>query len=125
MLQITPQMRLLVAVEPVDFRKGIDGLAALCKTSLNQDPFAGTAFVFRNRRATAIKVLVYDGQGFWLCQKRLSSGRFRWWPTPADSSGNQATKAVAVHQLMVLFSAGNPNRTAEAAPAWRSVTPKR
>ena len=123
MLQIAPQMRVLVAVEPVDFRKGIDGLAALCKASLEEDPFAGTVFVFRNRRATAIKVLVYDGQGFWLCYKRLSSGRFRWWPTPPDSSVDQATKALAAHQLTVLLCAGNPNRTA-AAPEWRSVTPK-
>ena len=118
MLQITPQMKVLVAVKPVDFRKGIDGLAAVCKTALQQDPFAGTVFVFRNRRATAIKALVYDGQGFWLCQKRLSEGRFRWWP-----SSSQATKAVAAHQLAVLFSAGNPHRTA-AAPEWRSVTPQ-
>jgi len=73
MLQITPQMKVLVAVEPADFRCGIDGLAALCKKSLAQDPFTGTVFVFRNRRATSIKVLVYDGQGFWLCQKRLTS----------------------------------------------------
>ena len=87
MLQVTPQMKILLAVQPADFRKGIDGLAALCKLSLDQDPFAGTVFVFRNRRATAIKVLVYDGQGFWLCQKRLSSGRFHWWPAPADRSG--------------------------------------
>jgi len=119
MLQITPQMKVLVAVEAVDFRKGIDGLSAVCKRCLQQDPFAGTMFVFRNRRATAIKVLVYDGQGFWLCQKRLSEGRFRWWPSSTD----QATTAVAAHQLAVLFSAGNPNRTA-AAPEWRSVTPR-
>ena len=123
MLQITPQMKILIAIEPVDFRKGIDGLAAVCKKSLAQDPFAGTVFVFRNRRATAIKVLVYDGQGFWLCQKRLSSGRFRWWPTPANQSVDQATAALAAHQLTVLFSAGNPNRTA-AAPDWRPVGPR-
>lgn len=119
MLQITPQMKILVAVAPVDFRKGIDGLAAVCKSSLEQDPFAGTVFVFRNRRATAIKVLVYDGQGFWLCQKRLSENRFRWWP----SGNEQVVTAVAAHELSVLFSAGNPNRTS-AAPQWRSVTPK-
>jgi transposase len=59
MLQITPQMKVLVAVDPVDFRKGIDGLSALCKATLQQDPFAGTVFVFRNRRATAIKVLFF------------------------------------------------------------------
>ena len=84
MLQITPQMKILVAVEPADFRKGIDGLVRVCKDSLQQDPFAGAVFVFRNRRGTAIKALVYDGQGFWLCHKRLSKGRFRWWPSAAS-----------------------------------------
>ena len=73
MLQITPQMRILVALEPVDFRKGIDGLVQLCKQSLGEDPFRGVLFAFRNRRATAVKVLVYDGQGFWLCHKKCES----------------------------------------------------
>jgi transposase len=121
MLQITPQMKVHVAVQPVDFRKGIDGLAAFCKSELNEDPFAGAVFVFRNRRSTSIKVLIYDGQGFWLCQKRLSEGRFRWWP--CSHSGSQgATQHLASHQLAVLFCAGNPDRTS-AAPDWRSVTP--
>jgi transposase len=73
-------------------------------------------FAFRNRRATAVKVLVYDGQGYWLCQKRLSEGRFRWWP----SAGWHGAQALAAHQLQVLFSAGDPSAT-KAAPAWRSV----
>jgi transposase len=119
MLQITPQMKVLVAIEPADFRKGIDGLVRLCKESLGQDPFAGAVFVFRNRRGTAIKALVYDGQGFWLAHKRLSEGRFRWWPSGSDSGG---AKRLAAHQLSVLFSAGNPLRTS-AAPDWRSVSP--
>ncbi len=116
MIQITPQMRILVAVEPVDFRKGIDGLARVCKEALRQDPFNGWVFVFRNRSATALKVLVYDGQGFWLCQKRLSSGRFRWWPT----STKEAARTLAAHQLQVLLSAGNP-QAVQAAPVWRAV----
>jgi transposase len=120
MLQITPQMKILVAVAPADFRKGIDGLVRLCKDSLKQDPFAGAVFVFRNRRRTAIKVLVYDGQGFWLCHKRLSTGRFGWWPSASGEDTNAQT--LAAHQLSVLFSAGNPDRT-DAAPDWRSVRP--
>ena len=79
-IQIAPQMRILVAVEAIDLRRGIDGLAQVCKDRLRADPFSGALFVFRNRKATTIKILVYDGQGFWLCQKRLLKGRFRWWP---------------------------------------------
>ena len=80
MIRIAPQMRIMAAIEPADFRRGIDGLARLCKDVLRHDPFNGWVFVFRNRSATALKILVYDGRGFWLCHKRLSSGRFRWWP---------------------------------------------
>jgi len=118
MIQITPQMRIVVAIEPADFRKGIDGLARVCKELLKQDPFSGWVFVFRNRPATALKALIYDGQGFWLCHKRLSSGRFRWWPT----SSTAAAKTLAAHQLQVLLSAGNPEAV-QAAPAWRPVGP--
>ena len=106
MIQITPQMRIMVAIEPCDFRKGIDGLARVCKEVLKQDPFSGWVFVFRNRPATALKALIYDGQGFWLCHKRLSTGRFCWWPTAAHA----AAKTLAAHQLHVLLSAGNPKR---------------
>jgi transposase len=96
----------------------MDGLAQQCRTVLESDPFSGWVFVFRNRRGTAVKVLAYDGQGFWLCHKRLSSGRFRWWPTDT----NQASKTLAAHQLHVLLSGGNP-ATSDAAPTWRNVTP--
>ncbi len=118
MLQITPHMKVLVAVEPADFRRGIDSLARLCRESLGQDPFAGAVFVFRNRRATALKLLVYDGQGFWLCHKRLSQGRFPWWPPATDA----AAQRLAAHQLSVLLAAGNPTTTG-AAPDWRPVVP--
>ena len=80
MIQVTPQMRILVAVDPVDFRSGIDRLGGICRQRLKRDPLSGSVFVFTNRNRTAIRVLVYDGQGFWLCHKRLSRGKFRWWP---------------------------------------------
>ena len=117
MIQITPQMRILVAVEPVDFRKGIDGLARVCRQALHGDPFSGALFVFRNRRGKAIKILAYDGQGFWLCQKRLSQGRFGFWP-----SATEAAKGLQAHELQVLLSAGNPAGT-QAPPPWRRVDP--
>ena len=81
MIQLTPHMRILLAVEPIDFRAGIDALAGACRQRLDADPFSGGLFVFCNRARTAIKILVYDGQGFWLCQKRLSAGRFAFGPT--------------------------------------------
>ena len=115
MIQITPQMRILVGVEAVDFRKGIDGLARVCREVLAADPFSGGLFVFRNRRQTALRILVYDGQGFWLAHKRLSRGRFRWWPTSATS-----VTRLEAHQLQRLIVAGNP-LAGDAAPVWRRV----
>jgi transposase len=108
-------MRILVATEPQDFRKGIDGLAAVCKRELASDPFSGFLFVFKNRRATAIKVLAYDGQGFWLCQKRLSSGRFRFWPSADESS-----RELEAHALQVLLRAGDPESATVPKP-WRRL----
>ena len=120
MLQVTPQMKILVAAEPVDFRRGIDGLARLCRETLRQDPLGGVVFVFRNRKRTALKVLMYDGQGFWLCHKRLSQGRFPWWPSGGEAS--EVSQRLAAHQLSVLLAAGDPTRTGAAAD-WRPVGP--
>lgn len=83
MLQITPQQTIFIAINPVDFRKGIDGLAALCRSQLNHDPFSGALFVFTNRQRTAVKIIVYDGQGFWLCMKRFSQGKLAGGPHQA------------------------------------------
>ena len=127
MIALAPQMRILVAVEPVDFRNGIDGLGGVCRRELRADPLSGCVFVFRNRRGTAVKLLVYDGQGFWLCQKRLSAGRFRWWPACAKQSaaGRPESAAEAVRELearelqLVLWN-GDPSR-AGMAPLWRRL----
>jgi transposase len=115
MLQLTPQSRVFVAIEPADFRRGIDGLAALCRQRLGEDPFAGAIFVFRNRRGSALKLLCYDGQGFWLCQKRFSQGRLSWWPNSAQASHRLSARA-----LQVLLWNGNPEDAA-MADDWRQV----
>ena len=116
MIQVTPQMRILLAIEPQDFRKGIDGLARVSQAVLGEDPFSGTLFIFRNRAGTSLKVLVYDGQGFWLAQKRLSRGRLSWWP---KERGDVSCR-LAAHELQTLLWNGNPDVT-PVAPQWKPV----
>lgn len=116
MLQITPQHRLCVALEPADFRCGIDGLAALCRRHLQSDPFGGNLFIFRNKRGTAIKLLIYDGNGFWLCQKRFSSGRIKWWPQNQE----QASSLRAV-EILVILQQGQP-QVARVPEDWRALS---
>ena len=115
MLQLSPQTRILLATEPVDFRKGIDGLAAVCRRSLLEQPLSGTVFVFRNRAGTALKILLYDGQGFWLCTKRLSQGRFTWWPTTQDASS-----CLSARELAIVLWNGNPQQ-AGMAEDWKKL----
>jgi len=115
-IQITAQMRVLVAIEPVDGRKGIDSLARLCQEKLAEDPFSGCVFVFRSRSGTAIRLLCYDGQGYWLAQKRLSHGRFVWWPQASEPA-----KALEAYEVQLLMAAGDVSRV-RAAPMWRRVS---
>ncbi len=79
---ITPasNVQVLVATKPVDFRKGADGLAAYVQEQMKIDPFCGTIYVFRAKRADRVKLLWWDGTGICLMVKRLESGQFRWPP---------------------------------------------
>lgn len=118
MIAVTAQTRVFLCVAAVDFRKGIDGLARVCREVLSADPFSGAMFVFRNRRGTAIKILAYDGQGFWLCQKRLSEGRFRHWPRDCLA----VQRELLAHQLQVLLAGGDAEAST-GAPLWRRIGP--
>jgi len=115
MIAVTAQTRIWVAVEPADFRCGIDGLARVCRQKLKADPFCGALFVFRNRRSTSVKILAYDGIGFWLCQKRLSKGRFCRWPNSGDE-----TLRLEAHQLQLLLAGGDA-AAAKGMPVWREL----
>src|SRR5262245_43172357 len=116
MIQLVPQLKIMIAIEPVDFRKGIDSLAALCQHRLDQDPMSGALYVFRNRRGTALKLLTYDSQVYWLCLKRFSQGKLLWWPTATD----QQLQPLAAQQLAVLLYNGDPTQARFAAP-WRQL----
>ena len=114
MLQLTPQSRIFLATEPVDFRKGIDGLAAVCRHTLGDNPLEGAVDVFRNRAGTALKLLVYDGQA----------------PGCVGSDDRRAVHLVAqtadarvplsARELIIGLWNGDPER-AQMAHDWRRV----
>jgi transposase len=81
------RVRVLVSTQPIDFRKGHDGLAALVSSVLRKDPFTGTVFVFRSRRADRLKLLYWDGTGLVMAYKRLEDATFTW---PAIKDGMMA-----------------------------------
>src|SRR5258706_4075979 len=115
MLQLTPQSRIFLATQPVDFRKGMDGLAAVCRQVLGENPLEGAVYVFRNRAGTALTLLLDDGQGYWLMLKRLSQGRLAWWPTSPDARG-----PLSARELIIVLWHGNPER-AQIAQEWRRL----
>jgi len=129
MIQITPHMRIFLATEPVDFRKGIDGLGSVCRKVLKEDPFSGGMFIFRNKRRTTLKILLYDGQGFWLFVKRLSRGKFDWWPQSLNknsieneigSANTTNTLNLSPAQLHLLLWNGDPS-SAKIGKDWKRI----
>lgn len=116
MLALAANLAVYVHREAIDFRNGIDGLVAVCRNELKRDPFSGAAFVFTNRRRYAIKILIYDGQGFWLMQKRLSEGRFKWWPRDDE----ELCVELLAKELQVLIYNGNPE-TSAFGNDWRRI----
>lgn len=115
MIAITPHMRILVARAPLDFRRGIDGTAAFCQQALSEDPMTGAVFVFRNRSATMIRILVYDGQGYWLMTKRLSAERFRHWCSKAKDGDSRPSDGIGPTQLQALVMGADWSKITTAA----------
>lgn len=103
MLQINNQMKIFVSPASVDFRLGIDGMCALIKNKMDLDPMGGALFAFTNTRRSGIKFIVYDGQGYWFCYKRLSQGRIKWWP-----SGSESALPLDARNLLLMIYNGDP-----------------
>ena len=116
MLQLPAQVRILVAIQPLDFRKGCDSIAAYCKYQLQQDPYSGVLYAFRNKASTAVKMLVFDGVGIYLVIRRFSRGKLAWWPNSID----QGLQPLAAQQLAVLLAQGNP-KFAAFPQDWRKI----
>jgi transposase len=116
MIQLIPQLHILLACQPVDFRCGIDGLAAVCRNHLNHNPMSGTLFVFRNRRGTTLKMLCYDGVGYWMVTRRFSQGKLRYWPDSPET----LLHPMQAQELAVLLYQGLPDSARFASP-WRKL----
>ena len=103
MLQITHQTNMLVAVEPIDFRKRIDGTAAVCRAHFARDPLDGVVYIFRNRARTMIRIYFFDGLVEWSCDLRIASGTFPYWP-----QSSLALTGLSAHQFYLLIKGGDP-----------------
>jgi transposase len=117
MIQVPAHASVFVMHEPVSFRNGIDGMAGLARVVVGEEPMGGALFVFRNRGRHMLRLLFYDGGGFWLCTRRLSKGTFRNWPTSNDG---QASSALLARDLQVLIWGGDPSRCS-FPELWRKV----
>jgi transposase len=117
MIQIPAQARVLIMHESVNFRKGIDGMAAVARLVLDKEPMDGTFFVFRNKGRHMLRLLFYDGGGFWLCTRRLSKGTFSAWP---DGDGTRPCSPLLARELQILIWGGDPS-SCSFPELWRKV----
>lgn len=114
MMQLSAHTPLFIGLEPIDFRCGIDKLAITSQNISGLDAKGGAVFVFRNASQTSVKVLVFDGTGFWLMQKRLAQGRLSWWPRTTEQA-----RAISSEELLVVLRGDNPRGM--VSPPWRRV----
>ena len=108
MIAVRSGFRILIASRPVDFRRGMDSLAALVSEMLGDNPFCGDVFIFRSKRMDRIKILMWDGTGIVLYSKRLESGRFTW-PPICDGA-----MMLSASQLSLLLEGSD----------WRKILPR-
>lgn len=98
MLSLPQQTRVFLAVEPVDMRKSFDGLWAVARDHLQEDPRTGAFFAFTNKARTRLKLLYFDGTGVWVLAKRIEKGRLTW---PVSRSGNKLSVEPAALTLLI------------------------
>jgi transposase len=108
MIGLPAGTRVWIAAGVTDMRKGMDGLAALAQTTLEQEPFSGHVFVFRGRRGDLVKLVWFDGDGLCLFAKRLERGRFVW---PQATSGSVSLTAAQLSMLLEGIDWRRPQRT--------------
>jgi transposase len=97
MLSLSPATRIFVALEPLDMRRGFNGLYSWVQTVLHEEPTSGHWFVFLNQRRNRLKILTYDGSGLWILTKRLEAGTF------AAPSGEGKSASLRPEELTLLL----------------------
>ena len=112
MLSFTGSLKVFVAVEPCDMRKGFNGLYAAVIERLGEDPKAGALYVFCNRRHNRLKILYWDGTGLWVLTKRLEQGTFSW-PKACEP---ERTKLCVRPEALALLTDGADLRGAKLRP---------
>lgn len=117
MIQVPANAQVIVMHDSVSFRLGIDGTAAIARTILRREPMDGAFFVFRNKGGHMLRILYYDGGGFWLCTRRLSQGRYSSWP---KNTGAAQSSLFLARELQVLVWGGDPSSCA-FPDLWRQV----
>lgn len=115
MLSFPASVKIYLATGVTDMRKSFDGLSAMARQVLEQDPLSGHVFVFANRRRDRIKILTWDRSGYWLFAKRLERGTFPWPSSEADEKGIILSNA----ELAALL--GGLDMRKAKRPAWLDV----
>jgi transposase len=117
MIQIPANANVLVMHDAISFKNGIDGTAAVARLVLKHEPMDGAFFVFRNKLRHMLRILYFDGSGFWLCTKRLSTGRFSSWP---EGDGTAPCSPLMVRELQSLIWGGDP-KSCRFPDLWRRI----
>jgi transposase len=118
MIQLPANAAIFVIHEPISFRTRLDGTCAAVRVILQKEPMDGAFFVFRNKRGHTLRIIFYDGSGYWLAEKRLSQGTFNGaWPT---GQAGECSSSLLVRELQILMWAGDP-ASCRFPELWRKV----
>jgi transposase len=116
MIQVSPSAKIFVGNEPVSFIKGMYALSGVCREIFHLDPLSGAYFLFRNRSGDSVRILVFDGDGLWLCTKKFATGSIKSWP-----KGNGPMSEVDARELLVMLWRGD-SRPSAFPKLWKKVS---
>lgn len=111
MIQFTPHMRILVATTPLDMRRGMDGIATHCRLALGKNPMSGAVFLFISRSRKHLRILTYDGQGYWVATKGSRRADFPRAPSPVTKVLARSSGGLRPSRRSSWFRAGTLSRS--------------